>query len=157
MVDTWGLPRETEIDVCRLALRLLTDTAHVFETDIPLSQEADWLPAVRAAAHRLSTQSKGRRAENDGYRQTGVISAKDTDDWGAFVTFAPYAYDASVWGVDGTLLASLSDEGTSLGVHLAPHELVDLADSVGHERVIPMGQWRKMHRRILKERRRKSS
>ncbi|SFC99214.1 hypothetical protein SAMN04487968_1195 [Nocardioides terrae] len=154
-VDTWGLPREAEVRVCRIALHLFTGTAHEFETDIPLSHEADWPPAVRTAAHRLAAHSKHRRGENDSYRQTGIISAKDDDDWDAFVTFAPYAYDASVWGADSTLpLVQLSDEGTSLAVRLRPHEHIDLANSLGQERVIPASQWKRIRRRLLNERRR---
>jgi hypothetical protein len=70
------------------------------------------------------------------------------------VTFAPYAYDASVWSADSILpLVQLSDEGTSLAVRLEPHEHIDLANSVGQERVIPASQWKEIRRRLLKERR----
>lgn len=121
-----------------------------------MSQEADWPPAVRAAARRLLTHSKHGHGENESYRRTGIISATDEDHWDAFVTFAPYAYDASVWGADSILpLVQLSDEGTSLAVRLEPHEHSDLANSVGQERVIPAGEWKKIRRRLLEERRRK--
>lgn len=155
VVDTWGLPRETEVGVCRTALRLFTNRAQEFESDLPMSKEADWPPAVRSAADRLLTHSRRRRGENDIYRQTGIVSAKDEDDWDAFVTFAPYAFDASVWGADDPIpLVQLSDEGTSLAVQLEPHQRIDLANCVGQDRVIPLSQWEKIRGRVLEERRR---
>ena len=131
--------RGAEVDLCHLALRLLADTADTFTTDIPLSKEGEWPRPVVAAARRISTKSRGRPGEDAGYRETGEVSAKDSDAWDAFVAFAPYAYDASVWGIDGTLLADVSNE-RSLSAHLEPHERSDLARTVGQERVVPMGQ-----------------
>ncbi len=146
-MDTEGLARETEIDICRFALRMLADEARAFQCDIPWSQAADWPAEVRAAAHRLSKNSIGpRRGENDGYRQTGAVSAMESDDWSAFVTFAPYAFEASVWSERSRELASLADEGASLVFRLTTDELAALVDFVGQERVIPVRQWNQVRR-----------
>lgn len=152
VVDTWGLPRGAEIDACRLALTSVAKRAHTFETDIPWSRTADWPADVQHAAHLLSSHSTGRRRESDAYQMTGVLSAKDLSDWEAFVTFAPYAFDASVWGADLRLLASLSDEGTGLTIHLQTDEHDALVSLLGAVRVIPWFQWKRMRRRRREDR-----
>ncbi|KAB2807191.1 hypothetical protein F9L07_27260 [Pimelobacter simplex] len=152
VVDTWGLPRGAEVDACRFALSLFSDTALVFETDIPLDMQVDWTPPVRSAAHRLLTPAKHRSGESDSYRRSGIVAADSRADW-AFVTFAPYAYNASVWSEDPIPLVSLAEEGTSLVVRLEPHEHSDLANFVGQDRVVPRNEWEKRRRRVLKARR----
>ena len=72
------------------------------------------------------------------------------------MSFSPYAYDATVWSETGDAVVAMADEGTSLVVHLEPDEHDVLVGFVGTERVIPMREWNKMRRRVLKERRRKS-
>lgn len=147
VVDTDGLSRSTEIAACRLALRLVADEAHTFATDIPWSQQADWSAEVRAAARRLTTRSKGRRGEKDVYRHTGVVSAKDVDDWSAFVAFAPFAFDAAVWAEDKAELASLADEGAPVVIRLLAPERQRLEQLVGRHRVVAMRDWTNARRR----------
>src|SRR5690349_363373 len=103
VVDTSEIPREREVDVCRFALALVAKDATTFETDIPLSNAVGWPAAVKRAAERLSRHATGRRGKNALYKQTGVVSARDPQDWNALVCFAPYAFDAAVWASDGEL------------------------------------------------------
>lgn len=142
-----GLARDVEVDACRLGLQLLRHRASTFGCDIPFGEEAAWPPEVRVAAHRLARHSKGRRGGNDGYKMIWRVSTVDTDDWDAFVTFAPYAFDASVWADDCTYVADLADEGTSL----EPSEAAALSQFIGSDRVIPMSQWKTVRRRRRRE------
>jgi hypothetical protein len=95
LVDTYGMPRGEEIAICQFVLRLIASVADTFETDIPMSNLQGQPDEVIAAARHLSNYSKSRGGENEDYRATGVISAKNRDDWGALVTFAAHAYDAT--------------------------------------------------------------
>lgn len=76
-----------------------------------------------------------------------MISAHGAGDWDAFVSYAAYACDARVWGAASNELVALSDEGTSLVVHLLPHERGELADV---SRVVAMADWKKIRRKVLR-------
>jgi hypothetical protein len=154
VVDTYGMSRDAEIAACRTALELVAPEVGTFETDIPMAGLHAQPEQVAAAARHLGTHSKGRPDEGDAYRATGVISAENAEDWQALVIFAPFAYDATVWGRSSEELVSLADEGTSLVVHLRPQERITLEEAVGPDRVVPLKQWRRVRRRLLKERRR---
>lgn len=156
VVDTYGMPRDLEVAVCQCALKLIASEADTFETDIPMVNTVGQSAEVISAAQRLSTHSKGHPGQDDSCRATGVISARNADDWDALVTFAAHAYDATVWSKSMEALVSLADEGSSLVVHLLPHEREALVATAGPDRVIPMRQWNRVRRGLLKERRSKS-
>jgi hypothetical protein len=71
-----------------------------------------------------------------------VVSASDREDWEAFVCFAPYAFDAAVWGA-GSRLVHLADEDRSLVVHLNSVEREQLESFDDALRVAPVTRWRK--------------
>jgi hypothetical protein len=142
VVDTSGVSLGSEVDVCRFALRLVAEDAKTFEADIPLSRATDWPTSVRKAAERLSRHATGSRDEGEYYKKTGVVSASDHEDWEAFVCFAPYAFDATVWGADRRLV-DLADEGTSLVVHLSSVEREQLESFDDALSVVPVTRWRK--------------
>ena len=142
VVDTSEVARERVVDVCRFALELVRQNATTFETDIPLSNAPDWPVSVRGAAERLTRHAAGSRGEREFYKRTGVVSAKDAADWAALVCLAPYAFDATVWAVNGEL-ASLADEGTSLVMHLSSDQRTQLEAFESELRVVPAKSWRK--------------
>jgi len=142
VVDTSKLAHDREVDVCRFALELVAKDAATFETDIPLSKATDWPVSVNRAAERLARHALGFRGKNALYKTTGVVSASDSEDWNALVSFAPYAFDATVWAVDGEL-ASLADEGTSLVMHLSSDQRGKLEAFEGAMRVVPAKSWKR--------------
>lgn len=156
VVDTYGMPRDEEVETNRFVLRLIAPNASSFETDIPLLQGDEPPRSVLEAARRLSTHSKNAFSEPPYYGQTGEVSSLDAESWTAFVNFSPYAYDATVWSETGEVLVAMADEGTSLVVRLEPDEHDAVVDLVGQDRVIPMREWKKIRRRVLKEKRRKA-
>jgi hypothetical protein len=155
VVDTYGMPRDEVVETNRFVLRLIAPNASSFETDIPLQGDQP-PPSLLEAARRLSTHSRNAFSEPPYYGQTGEVSSLDAESWTAFVSFSPYAYDATVWSETGEVLVAMADEGTSLVVRLEPHEHDAVVDFVGQDRVIPMCEWNKIRRRVLKERRRKA-
>jgi hypothetical protein len=80
------------------------------------------------------------------YAQTGALRNVDAGAWAAFVTFAPYAYDASVWDPDGRRIASLSDEGTGIVALLTSPQREAVAAIVGPRRLVPLKEWNARHR-----------
>lgn len=153
VVDSYGMTRDQEIAVCQCALTLVEAEADTFETDIPMASLEGQSEEVLSAARDLSTHAKGRAGQNEQYRATGVISARNAEDWKAFVTFGAHAYDATAWSKSEGELVSLADQGTSLVVHLLPQEHTALEKLAGTERVIPMRQWKTVRRGWLKARR----
>jgi hypothetical protein len=91
----------TQTDVataCRLILLTLQGSVGQYETDIPITR-ADWPPDVAAAAEVLrDVAARNGRIERGGYAQTGVVDGTRDEVWSAFVTFAPWSYDATAWG-----------------------------------------------------------
>lgn len=153
VVDTHGLSRARKVEICRFALGLVAGDATRFETDMPFSRASKWPDAVRTAANRLARHSSGRRGQNEGYRSTGMVSAADSEDWNSLVTFACYAYDASVWGIHGEL-ASLADEGDSLALHLTHEDREAFVRFAPEVALVPAKQWKRTRRARRKERRR---
>lgn len=142
VVDTSAISSDRRVDVCRFAMGLVAEAADKFETDLPLGNADRWPAAVARAAERLSRFASGRRDESGAYKRTGRVSADDQDDWDAIVCFAPYAYDASVWGDAGDLV-QVADEGSSLVVRLRPDDrdlLEQFEPSIG---VVPVKRWKK--------------
>jgi hypothetical protein len=78
---------------------------------------------------------------NPDYAQTGVLRNAGADAWDAFVTFAPYACDATVWDIDGRRIAELSDEGTAIVVLLTSPQREAVAAIVGPRRLVPLKEW----------------
>ncbi len=142
VIDTSEVSHERVVAVCRFALELVAQDAATFETDIPLCNAGGWPESVNRAAEQLA-----RRADTPGgtsalYKRTGVVSATDREAWDALVCFAPYAFDAAVWAVDGEL-ASLADEGGSLVMHLTPTQRGELQDFESAVRVVSAKSWKK--------------
>ncbi|GAA1508014.1 hypothetical protein [Kribbella lupini] len=131
VVDTDG---SDEVAVCRLILRTVAADVHQYETDIPVA-DPDWPADVAAAAEAL--RAVGRT--DHGYTMSGTIRTPDL--WPAFVTFAPYAYDATVWNASQDIV-SLSDEAQSIVVRLTPAQHALL----GSLRLIPEREWRRRRR-----------
>jgi hypothetical protein len=146
VVDTRATSSRRRIDVCRFALGLVAEAADRFETDLPFANADQWPEAVARAAERLSRFATGRRDESDLYKRTGLVPATDQADWDAVVCFAPYAYDASVWGDAGELV-QLADEGSSLVVRLRPADRELLEEFEPSIKVVPIGIWKKSGRR----------
>ena len=102
-----------QIAAVRNAIGSVRGMAVEVECDVPLSQSASWPADVRAAAEVLCERSVSTRGRSSQYRQTGMLSAASEETWRAFVTFAPYAFDASVFGSSGRPVIHLADEGQS--------------------------------------------
>jgi hypothetical protein len=121
------------VAVCRLILRTVAADVHHYETDIPIA-DPDWPAEVTAAAEALRAVG---RTDRHGYTMSGTI--RTTDLWPAFVTFAPYAYDATVWNASHDDIVSLSDEAQSIVVRLSPEQHALL----GSLRLVPEREWRR--------------
>jgi hypothetical protein len=146
VVDTSAVSSNRRVDVCRFAVGLVTEAADRFETDLPFANAGQWPEVVARAAERLSRFATGRRNESDLYKRTGLVSANDQADWDAVVCFAPYAYDASIWGDAGDLV-QLADEGSSLVVRLRPEDRELLEEFEPFIKVVPIRDWEKPGRR----------
>ncbi|WUJ73895.1 hypothetical protein OG809_11635 [Kribbella soli] len=103
----------------RLILGTMQGSVARYETDIPTAS-ADWPPAVTSAAKVL--RGVAARVERGGYARTGVITYADDEVWSAFVEFAPWAYDATVWNSAGDDIVSLADEAHSIVIRVDPHQ-----------------------------------
>ncbi|MER7246651.1 hypothetical protein [Kribbella sp. NPDC000426] len=119
----------------RLILRTLQgDTAH-YETDIPLPSP-NWPPNVTSAANILrDVATRTGRIEPGGYAQTGVIAYADDQVWSAFVDFAPWAYDATVWNSAGDDIVSLADEGQSIVIRVNRQQYDAITGALGAGRL----------------------
>ncbi len=123
VLDSDGLAREERTRNSRLILGVLADDADSYETYIPNGRGNDKPNAVMEAAERLFRATRRSGLMDLDYAQTGVLRNADAGIWAAFVTFAPYAYDATVWDIDGRRIADFSDEGTAIVVLLTSREL----------------------------------
>jgi hypothetical protein len=132
----------------RSCLRCVEAAVAEFECDLPVSQSDP--PEVQQSAAVLLRVA--RRA-NSPMPATGVLSAGDPAVWEAFVVFAPYALDGSVWtvGGDGRPAVSFSDVGTAVSVRLDADQHRRLLDVLPTNAVlVPGAEWRK--RRRLRDR-----
>lgn len=153
VLDDEGWDEATRLAATRDALALVAPAATTAETDIPWHRHDHWPTEVTQAAQRLRDRfvREDKRARD--YMQTGVKCLTDDQARHDFVTFAPYAYDSTIWA-DGDILASLADEGTSLVVSLTDEQREGLERAVGLGRVVTLQEWRERHpsalRRLLR-------
>jgi hypothetical protein len=151
VVDRDGWDDAEIVEACRLVLDAVRGSAIKYETDIPID-DADWPEDVAAAAEVLRRVARRTgRVDKGGYAQTGVVRAGD-ESWAAFVTFAPWAYDAGVWGDAGELV-SLADEGQSIVVRLDGDQLEAVGRVIGAARLVPEKEWRAVRKQRRKKRR----
>lgn len=149
--DGWG--HADVVEACRLILRTVEITANRCETDIPGSGE-DWPPDVVSAAEvlRQIAARTGRVEGRYDYAATGLIEVARDEIWSAFVTFAPWAYDATVWNGAGDDIVSLADEGQSAFVRLTPEQYEAVAAELGQASLIPYREWRRVRKQRRKHR-----
>lgn len=129
------------VEACRLILAVTAGDRTAFEVDIPWTEAAHWPAEVEDAACTLATLRRVR-PRSEAYAQTGLVHMPTDAMWAAFDAFAPYAYDASVWG-DGIELVSLADCGESVVAVLteAQADAVRAALDVGP--LVPLEEWRR--------------
>jgi hypothetical protein len=143
VVDDRGWSHTDMAAACRLILSTLRGNAAEYETDIPVTS-ADWPPDVSAAAEVLrDVASRNGRVEEGGYAQTGLVEIGSQETWSAFVAFAPWAYDATVWDGNGRSIVSLADEGQSITaqLELGLSQYGSIAGALGRERLVPAKEW----------------
>jgi hypothetical protein len=76
---------------------------------------------------------------------TGVLKAGNSLVWDAFVAFAPYALDGSLWiHGDGRPVVSFADQGTSVVVRIDADQAQRLSASIAPAQLVPVKDW---HRR----------
>ncbi|TDO68485.1 hypothetical protein EV651_102407 [Kribbella sp. VKM Ac-2571] len=148
ILDSDGWSHADVVEACRLILRTVAVSASRCETDIPGGGE-DWPPDVRSAAEvlRQIASRTGRVERRYDYVQTGIIEVARDEVWSAFVTFAPWAYDATVWDPAGDDIVSLADEGRSAFVRLTPEHYGAIAAELGQASLIPTGRGPRVARR----------
>ncbi|MFD3404590.1 hypothetical protein ACFWUU_28135 [Kribbella sp. NPDC058693] len=117
LANSW--PHADAATASRLILRALQDNVASFETDIP-APSADWPPTVASAAEVL--RGAARRKSRADYAQTGIIKNPSNEVWSAFVEFAAWAYDATVWNSTGDAIVSLADEAHSIVIRITHHQ-----------------------------------
>lgn len=103
------------VSAIRTVLELITPLASSVECDLPFSRVDRWPLEVRQAAQELANVSARRqhRRDTEQYGQTGVLDVELSGAWESFVTFAAFAYDASVWDDKSDVVVALADEGQS--------------------------------------------
>jgi len=91
------------------------------------------------------------------YAQTGVLQRGEGDDstWAAFVTFAAYALDTTVWDEHGRDLVPLADVGTSAVFRLTAGQADPVAAVAAPAVLAPVNSWRARRRQIRREQRRR--
>ena len=121
----------------RQCLRLVEGNVWQFECDLP-GAESDPLE-VQLAAWTLTTVA---RWPDRMPPATGTLKPGDPTVWEAFVTFAPFALDGSVWTHgDGHPVVSFSDQGTSIVVRLDSDQAQRLSDLVAPAQLVPAKEW----------------
>jgi hypothetical protein len=133
LLDTDGWSDQQCRDACRVALAAVSADADRYECDIPFSPE--WPADVVRAASYLRDASR-KRPRDPAYVQTGVLTNDDPARWTAFVTFAPWALDASVWTKKHEHLVSLTDEAESMALELTSDQHDAIAAVVGRSRLL---------------------
>lgn len=122
-IETTGLGRDTELAVTRAVLEHFAEQVWRFECDIPWTQVDGWPHEVREAAAILASHSQHKRSKDEGYAQTGILDL-ESGVWEAFVAFAPFAYDATVWLQSGGDIG-ISDEAVGGPVVIVSDEEID--------------------------------
>jgi hypothetical protein len=145
IVDGAGRDRADLVRSCRLVLQTVEADASQYETDIPADSD-EWPAEVVAAAKVLrEVAARTGRVEGDNlYAQTGIVEAASDAVWSAFVTFAPWAYDATVWNLAGDDIVSLADEGHSILVRLTPDQYAAIAAELT---LVPYREWKAVSKR----------
>lgn len=129
----------TRLEAVRRGLSFIRDPAKRAETDIAWEPES-WPQNVLEAATRLRDHHVPPDTWAGGYLQTGVVTLTDDQDRDDFLTFAPYALDATIWGEDGTL-AELADHGWSFVVALTDVEADVFASTLEAGRLVTLKEW----------------
>ena len=142
IIDTTGLDTVAEVEAVRQTLDVIAEDAATIETDIPWHEARGWPDEVQAAAGRLGALLPD---EDPAYQLTGSVPVNE-ETWQSFRTFSPFAYGALVRRADGTLIATVDDEGTALWVRLNDAQRVSLEAAIGRTRVVPLDVWRHRHR-----------
>ena len=128
----------------RLILRAVQGSVNRYETDIPVAS-ADWPSGVVSAAEVLrGVAARTGRVARGGYAQTGIIAYADDQVWSAFVEFAPFAYDATVWSSAGHDIVSLSDEAQSIVIRVNRSQYDAIAAALGDVSLRSIRKWRRM-------------
>jgi|tagenome__1003787_1003787.scaffolds.fasta_scaffold20965955_5 hypothetical protein len=151
ILDSDGWDHGDVVAACRLILRTVEVGARRCQTDIPGGDD-DWPPDVVSAAEVLRQVPfrTGRVERRSDYAQTGVIEVARDEVWSAFVTFAPWAYEATVWNQAHDDIVSLADEAQSAFMRLTPEQYEVLAAELGQASLIPYRQWRRIRRQRRK-------
>lgn len=131
------------------ALALIAPAATAASTDIPWDRRDSWPREVIKAAQRLDALVAREDAARQTYTQTGIMRLHDDQVRQDFVTFSPYAYDATIWA-DGEEVVSLADEGTSLVVALTDDQRDALTRVIGAGSLVTLQQWREQHPSALR-------
>lgn len=140
VVDDAGWDKRARQDAIRRTLDLVLPSVVRAETDIPWHKHQEWPSEVVDAARLLRDRYIDSAGQHEQYLQTGVQAVDDASRQ-AFATFAPYAYDCTLWGDEGDL-ASVNDEGDSLVVFLTITEADHLRGALGPDRVFSLQEWR---------------
>lgn len=144
ILDTDGLGAADRVAAWDAAMSAVRQTVDAAEVDIPWSNRELWPQDVHDAAARLVALYVASEARG-AYMQTGVREV-DASTLADFVTFAPYAFDATLWD-EADRVAVLSDEGQSFVVALTEAQHHALVARVGGERVVPVVEWRRRRKR----------
>ena len=139
-MDDSGWDKQARQAAVRRTLDLVAVAIARAETDIPWHKHLEWPTDVADAARLLRDRYVKSSQQAGEYLQTGV-QAVDNATRRAFVAFAPYAYDCTLWSDEGDL-ASINDEGDSLIVFLTDAEAEHLRDEWGPDRVFSVQEWR---------------
>ena len=146
VLDTRLLDEGDRAAACRCVLTAVAEDITTFETDIPWSAASEWPTDVSQAAELLSALKEPSSGEDQLYRRTGEVPRTNEDAWAAFITFAPFAYDASTWGRESQQITALADAGESVVAALTPEQAASVASAIGAKTLVPLKQWRKRKR-----------
>lgn len=143
VIDDAGWDKQTRQGAVGQTLAVVASAVVKAETDIPWHKRDEWPSEALSAARLLRDRFVGEGKQDHGYLQTGVQSV-DGPTRQAFTTFAPFAYDCTLWSDEGEL-ASINDEGDALVIFLTPAEADQLRSTLGHNRVVSAQEWRNRH------------
>jgi hypothetical protein len=141
VLDTAQLTADEQVAACRLVLTVVATDVASFETDIPWASASEWPNDVNRAARHLSSLKPPGRGESDLYRRSGELQRGDDRAWSSFVTFAPFAYDATAWASDSREIVRLADAATTIVVTLTSEQVTLVANDVAV--LVPLSEWRK--------------
>jgi hypothetical protein len=140
VLDSTGWDDATLHAAAAQALSLLRPVATKAQTDIPWTRPEHWPPDVLEAAERLRDRHVSQDARHKNYMCTDEVDLVDEQDRDDFLTFAPHALDATIWGPEGEL-AEVSDRGWSLVVSLTASEAEALGRTLEPGRLMTLEEW----------------